>query len=418
MRTNKNIKTIELDKDYFLFDGDTLKIYKIPKEKKYEIDKYNREEDKVKVSDVNLSRLKRLTLCVTKLCNLNCKYCYEGEKKCAGINNFMNEETLHRAIDYIINEYPKGINCIQFFGGEPLLNKDIIKKTIEYCTKVCEEKKLKSPAYTIVTNGTLIDEEVHNLFNKYFKRITISLDGKKKVNDINRIFLNSNESVYDSVVQKLKKYSDRNYKVDIQMTITEEQFENNSVSIDDYIHLKELGAESIQISPLIITKGYHIDDIDEYNKKIIDFFNQCYDYELRNIDKTNFYKLISLVDNLKNKRICDHYCGAGFWDISVDASGDIYPCFMFNENARFIMGNVFEDSDIFKEARKKYIDNRISRNDKCANCWAHGICNSGHSGCIGAFYLENGRIDKPIDRNCLLSKSMFEKALYNIGKIY
>lgn len=156
----------------------------------------------------------------------------------------------------------------------------------------------------------------------------------------------------------------------------------------------------------------------EYNKKIIDFFNQCYDYELRNIDKTNFYKLISLVDNLKNKRICDHYCGAGFWDISVDASGDIYPCFMFNENARFIMGNVFEDSDIFKEARKKYIDNRISRNDKCANCWAHGICNSGHSGCIGAFYLENGRIDKPIDRNCLLSKSMFEKALYNIGKIY
>lgn len=135
------------------------------------------------------------------------------------------------------------------------------------------------------------------------------------------------------------------------------------------------------------------------------------------INETNYYKLLSLVHILKMKKPSDHFCGAGFLDLSIDFCGNIYPCFMFNDNPEFVMGNVYnENSKAFLYKREVYINNRISKNDDCANCWAHGICSSGHSGCIGAFYLENGTINTPVVHNCTITKSVFETVLCKIAE--
>lgn len=415
---NEFLKLMEMDDEYVLFDGDHLKLYKIPKSKLSEVQEFMEKPHERYFAEIgSLDRLGRLTLCVSSVCNLACKYCYEGGQNCSEHKNaFISFEIIEKTIDFVFANYRKGINCVQFFGGEPLLNIKAIRYTIDYLTDVCRKMAVEPPAYTIVTNGTLLNEEIHDLFNQYFGRITISLDGRREVNDSNRIFATHTGSVYETVSNNLKKYaSDRKYLIDVQMTVTESQLCDEYPDITDYLHIKELGVESVHITPLINTKDYHVAQREQYTSRIIEYFRKCYEYEIKDINKTNYYKLLALVQILKDKTPSDHYCGAGFLDISIDASGDIYPCFMFNDNAAFVMGNVSSGTKDFLTKREIYINNTISRNDKCANCWAHGICSAGHSGCIGAYYLENGKIDQPIEQNCVLTKSSFENVLCKIA---
>lgn len=416
---NEFLKLMELGDEYVLFDGDYLKLYKIPKSKLAEVHEFIEKPHKRYFAGTgSLDRLGRLTICVSSVCNLACKYCYEGEQNCSEYKNaFISSETIEKTINFVFSNYRKGINCVQFFGGEPLLNLKAIRHTIDYITEICQKMSVEPPAYTIVTNGTLFNEKVNDLFNQHFGRITISLDGRKKVNDSNRVFANHTGSVYETVCNNLKKYAtNRKYLIDVQMTVTESQLYDEHPDITDYLHIKELGVESVHITPLINTKDYQVAERNQYTSRIIEYFRKCYEHEIKDINKTNYYKLLTLIRILKYKTPSDHYCGAGFLDISIDTSGDIYPCFMFNGNPAFIMGNVAGRTTDFLANRETYINNTISRNNKCVNCWAHGICSSGHSGCIGAYYLENGRIDQPIDYNCLLTKSIFENVLCKIAR--
>lgn len=416
---NEFLKLMELDDEYVLFDGDHLKLYKIPKNKLFEVQEFMEKPHERYFAGVgSLDRLGRLTLCVSSACNLACKYCYEGDQNCCeSENRFISFETIEKTIDFVFSNYRAGVSCVQFFGGEPLLNIKAIRHTIDYITETCRKMSVEHPNYTIVTNGTLIDQEVHDLFNRHFGRITISLDGRKEINDSNRVFANRTGSVYETVSNNLKKYTiDRKYLVDIQMTVTESQLCDEHLDITDYLHIKELGVASVHITPLINTKNYQVSEREKYTTRIIEYFRKCYEHEIKEIDKTNYYKLLSLVQILKNKMPSDHYCGAGFLDISVDTLGDIYPCFMFNDNPAFVMGNVASENRDFLVHREVYINNTISRNARCANCWAHGICSSGHSGCIGAYYLENGRIDQPIEHNCMITRSTFENVLCKIAQ--
>lgn len=416
---NEFLKLMELENDYVLFDGDYLKMYKIPKSKLSEIQDFMaKPRERYFAGMEPLDQLGRLTLCVTSVCNLACRYCYEGEQNCPQHKTpFISEQTIRDTVDFVFSQYPEGINCVQFFGGEPLLNVPAVRYAIECINDAHDRHSVDRPAYTIVTNGTLINDEVHELFNEHFGRVTISLDGRKEINDSNRVFANHRGSVYETVSGNLKKYEkDRKYCIDIQMTITEGQLCDEHPDITDYLHVRDMGAKSVQITPLINTKDYRVAEREQYTARIIEYFRKCYAHEIRNIDKSNYYKLLSLVQVLKEKTPMDHYCGAGFRDISVDTAGNIYPCFMFNENPAFVMGTVTGDPAQFLKNRQVYIDNTISRNEKCANCWAHGICSSGHSGCIGSYYLENGTINQPIEYNCLLTKSTFEDALCRIAQ--
>lgn len=417
---NEYIKVMKYNSEkYLLFDGDSLKLYIIPEEEFQNIETYLCEPKPRYFAELGtINRLSRLTLCISGMCNLACRYCYEGDQNSIHAGKSMSIETIQKTIDFIYREYSEGVNCVQFFGGEPLLFIDIMEYAIKYICSHCQKSSIEPPYFTIVTNGTLINDRVHEIFNRYFKRITISLDGRRETNDANRIFANQTGSVYGRVCSNLKKYQDkRQYRVDVQMTITDEQLSGKETDISDYLHIKELGVESIHITPVINTSRYKVEGQQEYTDRIINYFQKCYEVELKDINETNYYKLLSLVHILKTKKPSDHFCGAGFLDLSIDFSGNIYPCFMFNDNSEFVMGNVYtENAEEFLHKREDYINNRISKNDDCANCWAHGICSSGHSGCIGAFYLENGTINTPVAHNCSITKSVFETVLCKIAE--
>lgn len=412
--------TYEINSEDYLFflNGLTLDLYKVPKGKRSIFIKEYEKREKELYEQIDLKRLGRLTLCISGCCNLACKYCYEGEQAGVSENFMMNEDTMKKTIDFIFNFYPEGVECVQFFGGEPLLNANLIRPTIEYIEEICKKRKLKKPYFTIVTNGTLISESIHKLFNEKFNRITISLDGRKEINDANRRFRsNINKSVYDTVVKNIIYTNiDRKYCIDIQMTVTEEHLRNPEKNVPDYLSLKKLGVDSIHLTPLIYTGQYSAEEREKYTDKLIHYFEQCYEIELRTLKYSKYYKLLGQINTLRYKMVSDHYCGAGFNDLSVDISGNIFPCFMFNGNNKFIMGNVIGNTSEFVDKRREYLNNTVNANEKCNKCWAKKICYSGHSGCIGAFYLENGAINFPVKENCRITKACYDLVLRKIAE--
>lgn len=413
---------------YILFDGESLKIYEIPEERIKNV-KTIIENEKSDYNDcfndkVKLSKLDRLVLCVSDLCNLTCKYCYLGHgnaKRTKRKNNqVMSKETLERTIDYILELFPDGVESIQFFGGEPLLNFDLLTYSLDYINRIFKEKSLIEPKYTIVTNGTLINEEVHSFFNKYFYRITISLDGRKHINDYNRCNQNVDVSIHDIIYNNIQRINlDRKYKIDVQMTLTDKTLEDFVDDPVDFKYIESLNVDNIHISPMIETDYYQLKDQEVLKRKIQDYFKKSLEVGWRKINETNYTKALSMVSILINKKTSDYFCKAGITDITVSANGDIYPCFMFMDNKEYIMDSIYNKNikvNFYKKRDKIYLKNKISSIEGCKDCWAKAICYSGHSGCIGAFYHENKSISQPIAVNCNLTKEVFEDVIFKIVK--
>jgi len=400
------------------FNGNTLKIYVAPKgnfDNLRTIVEEHSDKYEEKTIDINTNKLNRLVLCVSNVCNLSCRYCYLGHD--CSETSFMSETIAESSIDYILNLYKEGISYVQFFGGEPLLNLGVIKHSIDYLATKCSELSLPTPGYTLVTNGTLITKEAHELFNKYFANITISLDGEKATNDHSRVFKKGEESVYDSVVSKIKELNkNRKYKLNIQMTITEELIDSYKENLTDYLHLLSLGVDNIFMCPLIESDHYKLKDSQTYRSKVHDYFMKCNAMALDNINHSNYHRALKLVNVLKKKEISSHFCTAGIDDITIDSKGNIYPCFMFLGNDEFIMDNILKpSSENFELNRATYIANTICSIPSCKNCWANKICSMCHSGCIGSNYLQNGAINIPSMDNCVLSLNILEETIYKIS---
>lgn len=433
----KSIKHLfKKENDYILYDSATLNLYKLPNELNVKLDELkNRELDELannikiesnesmKENDIKLDKCNRLVIVISDLCNLKCKYCFANGGAYANKElRLMDFDKLKVAIKSIIDIYPKGIEYIQFFGGEPLTNKKLLKLAPKWINEYMEENKLPKPKYTIVTNGTLIDKQTQELFNKYFSSVTISLDGIKPINDKNRVFSNNDISVHDVVVRKINEINrDRKYALDIEMTVDVNHlnyFEKNH-SIENYRYVQSLGADSVHIVPDITCNKSN-----QLGQKYINIAKEYFDLCAKestgdDVSKINLIKAKSVIEMLYNKRISQNYCSAGMGSIAVDTKGYIYPCFMFIGNEKFIMGNVNEtDRKRFKEVQKIFMENKNCKNEKCSKCWANTICSEACSGCVGSFYLGNGSIKKPLDLQCEVGKSVIERTLYEISKYY
>jgi len=195
----------------------------------------------------------------SSLCNLSCRYCYadEGSYGNESTRKNMSLETLQNTIKNILDIFPNGIKYIQFFGGEPLINKSFMLNCIPIINGIYESKKLTLPLYTIVTNGTLINDEYIELFNNYFESVTISLDGERNINDHNRIYSDSEESVFDNVTESIKAMKERSFYLGTEGTITRlhiQNFKENN-QIKSYETLSTLDLDYIHIAPMIDSKN-------------------------------------------------------------------------------------------------------------------------------------------------------------------
>ena len=309
----------------------------------------------------NPKNITKIMLCVSNDCNLRCKYCYAAGGSYMQKRGLMTLETAKRFIEFCNNQF-ESIDRIIFFGGEPFLNIDVI----EYiCESFDEQNKLK-PKFGAVTNGTICNERVLNVVNKYFSYLSISVDGPKNIHDINRVDINGNGSFDRS--KKFISAIRNNTKVNLacEATFTQQHIENGYTrsSIANFFS-KEIGLQSSIIDDMHINKS----EVLNYWKNIN--YENLKTEKLDNLT-SDFWNLFELFINNE----CNHRCRIGADILTIAHNGDIYPCHQLNGKEKCKLGNIFGDNVFNSNHYEKNFNHLMSvdKNDKCNNCWCKNLC--------------------------------------------
>lgn len=344
--------------------------------------------------------LKALCLHMAHTCNLKCSYCFAGDGEYSGGTKLMPLEVAEKAVDLLLSRSGKKKNVeIDFFGGEPMLNFDVVKKTVEYSRK--EQKKYnKEIHFTITTNGTILDDDSLQFINENMDNVVLSIDGRKEVHDRLRIYADGSGS-YDKVLPNIKKIADgrngKSYFVRGTYTAGNLDFHN------DIEHLAGLGFTDISIEP--VTGGdYELTDEQvQTAEKEYEFFSKRYAAQK---DYTFYHFNLELYNSpCIFKRL--NACGAGFEYGAITPDGEIFACHRLAGIPEFKMGDVNEGIfDLNLAARMKA--NNVTVIEECTQCWAKYFCSGG---CPATAYFTNGRIDKPDSNACRLQRKRIECAM-------
>ena len=351
--------------------------------------------------------VKALCLHIAHDCNLACKYCFAEEGEYHGHRALMSYEVGKKALDFLIANSGKRRNLeVDFFGGEPLMNWQVVKDLVAYGR---EQEKIhdKHFRFTLTTNGVLLNDEVQEFVNREMDNVVLSLDGRKEVNDRMRPFRNGKGS-YDLIVPKFQKLAEsRNQqKYYIRGTFTR----NNLDFSNDVLHFAELGFEQISIEPVVgeDTDPYAIrkEDLpaifEEYDKlaKIM------VDREREGRGFTFFHFMIDLEGGpCVSKRLSG--CGSGTEYLAVTPWGDLYPCHQFVGQEEFLMGNV--DEGITREdIRDRFKSCNVYTKEKCKDCFAKFYCSGG---CAANAWNFSGDINGCYEIGCELQRKRVECAI-------
>jgi len=353
------------------------------------------------------SDIKALCLHIAHDCNLRCRYCFADTGEFHGKRGMMTNEVGEKAIDFVIRESGARKNIeIDYFGGEPLLNFDVVKHITEYAKKEAE-KHDKNFRFTITTNGMLLSDDVIEYINENMSNAVLSLDGRKEVNDKMRCKIDKSGS-YDNIVPKYQKLvnsrGDKDYYV--RGTFTAENLD----FVEDVEHMLELGFKNTSIEPVVVSEDREYAIKEEHLEKIYaeyDKLAEIYYQHRRDGDPfTFFHFMIDLEQGpCVVKRLSG--CGAGHEYVSITPDGDIYPCHQFVGNTKFKMGNVF-DGNIDEEIKTMFEKSNIYTKPACENCFAKFYCSGG---CSANAFNFNGDINKPYSIACELEKKRVECAV-------
>ena len=353
------------------------------------------------------SPIKSMCINIAHDCNLRCEYCFaaKGDFGCGRV--LMSEETGKKAIDFLIKNSGKRRNLeVDFFGGEPLMNFEVVKKIVDYARSK-EKEYNKNFRFTITTNGVLLTDDKIKYINKEMSNVVLSLDGRKEINDKLRVFTNGQGS-YDIIVPKYKKLvetrGDRDYYV--RGTFTKYNLDFS----EDVMHIHELGFDQISIEPVVSDEklDYSIKEEDlprvfkEYenlSKKIIDL--------KKNGSHINFFHFMIDLDNgpCAIKRLKG--CGCGNEYVAVTPQGDIYPCHQFVGQDEWKLGNLNDQT--FNNDMKKYFSRaNVYNKNGCNDCWAKFYCSGG---CNANNKQYEGDIMNPHKISCQLQRKRLECAI-------
>jgi uncharacterized protein len=347
--------------------------------------------------------IKALCLNIAHDCNLRCTYCFADEGEYHGKRELMSLSTAQNAIDFLIARSNNRHNLeVDFFGGEPLMNFEVVKQTVEYA-KLQAQKFNKNFRFTITTNGVLLDDDKINYINENFDNVVLSLDGRREVNDKMRPTANKKGS-YDLIVPKFLKLISARHGKDyfVRGTFTK----NNLDFFEDIKHISSLGFKNLSLEPVVADSSadYVISEedlpkiFDEYDKLADDYINADYNFFHMDVDINGGPCAI--------KRLSG--CGAGCEYVAITPNGDCYPCHQFVGKADFLMGNVNTNSTKISP-RQDFAECNVLAKDECANCWAKFYCSGG---CLANSYNFSGDINGNYDIGCRLQKKRIECALY------
>ncbi|MEE1248590.1 MAG: thioether cross-link-forming SCIFF peptide maturase [Roseburia sp.] len=351
--------------------------------------------------------VKALCLHIAHDCNLACRYCFAEEGEYHGRRALMSYEVGKAALDFLIANSGSRRNLeVDFFGGEPTLNFQVVKDLVKYGR---EQEKIhnKNFRFTLTTNGVLLDDDIMEFANKEMSNVVLSIDGRKEVNDYMRPFRGGQGS-YDVIVPKFKKFADsrnqNNYYV--RGTFTHHNLDFSK----DVLHLADLGFKQISVEPVVAqeTDDYAIrkEDLpqlfEEYDKLAAEM--------VRRHKEGNDFNFFHFMIDLEGgpcvaKRLSG--CGSGTEYLAVTPWGDLYPCHQFVGNEKFLLGNVTEGIKN-TEIRDEFKSCNVYAKEKCKSCFARFYCSGG---CAANSYNFHGHINDVYEVGCELEKKRVECAI-------
>lgn len=351
--------------------------------------------------------VKALCLHVAHTCNLNCAYCFASQGKYSGERAIMSFEVGKRALDFLVENSGTRHNLeVDFFGGEPLMNFDVVKKLVEYARSI-EKEKNKNFRFTLTTNGVLIDDDVIEFANKEMSNVVLSLDGRKEIHDRYRVDY-SGKGSWEKIVPKFQKLVRARNGKDYYMRGTFTHA--NPDFLEDIKVMLDLGFDELSMEPVVCAAG----DPNELTKEDLPIVLNQYE-QLANLmierDKqgkpfTFYHYMIDLTGGpCIYKRISG--CGSGTEYMAVTPWGDLYPCHQFVGDEKFKLGDVFNgvnNTDIQKE----FSDCNVYARPDCKDCWAKLYCSGG---CAANAYHATGSVRGVYKYGCELFKKRMECAI-------
>lgn len=353
------------------------------------------------------TELKALCLHVAHTCNLNCSYCFAAQGKYHGERALMSFETGKRALDFLVENSGNRKNLeVDFFGGEPLMNFDVVKRLVAYARSI-EKEKNKNFRFTLTTNGVLLDDEVTEFANRECHNVVLSLDGRKEVHDRLRKTVNGQGS-YDVIVPKfqefVKKRGNKGYYV--RGTFTK----NNIDFTNDIFHMADLGFTELSMEPVVCApdEPYALNEAD-----LPTLFEQ---YEILSKEMlkrkkegrpfTFYHYMLDLEGGpCIYKRISG--CGSGTEYLAVTPWGELYPCHQFVGDPKYSLGNIYDGIQNTELQQEFKLCNAYARPD-CKDCWAKLYCSGG---CAANAYHATGSIRGIYKYGCELFKKRIECAV-------
>lgn len=351
--------------------------------------------------------VKALCLHVAHTCNLNCEYCFASQGKYHGDRALMSFEVAKQAIDFLIENSGSRRNLeVDFFGGEPLMNFEVVKEITAYCRSI-EKEKGKNFRFTLTTNGVLLDDEVIDFANKECHNVVLSLDGRKEVHDRLRKTVNGVGS-YDVIVPKFKHFVERrgNRGYYMRGTFTH----NNTDFTNDIFHMADLGFTELSMEPVVCPPddpyALTYDDLpvlfEQYEILAKDMLRR----EKEGKPITFYHYMLDLGSGpCIYKRISG--CGSGTEYMAVTPWGDLYPCHQFVGDPKYLLGNVYDGVTNTAVQDEFKLCNAYARPD-CKDCWAKLYCSGG---CAANAYHATGSVTGTYKYGCELFKKRIECAI-------
>ena len=351
--------------------------------------------------------VKALCLHIAHDCNLACRYCFAEEGEYHGHRELMSYEVGKRALDFLIANSGNRRNLeVDFFGGEPLMNFEVVKELVKYGR---EQEKLhnKKFRFTLTTNGILLDNEVEEFLNKEMSNVVLSIDGRKEVNDLMRPSRNGKGS-YDIIIPKfIKLAEDRNQtNYYVRGTFTR----NNLDFSEDVKHFAELGFKQISVEPVVSLPEESYSIREEDIPKICQEYDKLAKYMLKKKKEGKDFNFFHFMIDLSGgpcvaKRLSG--CGSGTEYLAVTPWGDFYPCHQFVGETEYLMGNVYEGIKR-TDLREDFKQCNVYSKEKCKKCFARFYCSGG---CAANSYKFQGQIDDTYDIGCELQRKRVECAI-------
>jgi uncharacterized protein len=368
--------------------------------------------------------VKALCLHVAHACNLACRYCFADEGGYHGEKSLMSFDIGKQALDFLIANSGNRTNLeVDFFGGEPLLNWEVVKQLVTYGRSM-EEPSQKKFRFTLTTNGILLTEELFDFINKEMSNVVLSIDGRREVNDRMRLKPDGSGS-YDDIIEKFQKLAEsrqhKNYYV--RGTFTR----HNLDFTEDVLHLAEKGFKHISIEPAVSLT----DSVNEnQNKTLEKTLARTPDFAIRLEDLP---AICAEYDRLAQKIIARHEagqpinffhfmldltggpcvakrlsgCGAGTEYLAVTPRGDLYPCHQFADQPEFLMGNV-KDGVTATALYEEFKSTCVYTKPKCRDCFARFYCSGG---CAANAHKLCGSITDCDEIGCTLQRKRVECAI-------